>query len=232
MYNQYIKRLLDILLSVIAIILLFIPMLLIAAWIKTDDPQGSVFFRQTRIGRNGKKFRILKFRSMRSDTPKHLPAYAMSQAEYRKHITKPGRILRQTSLDELPQVFNILRGDMSFVGPRPVLAKEKMLLDARERAGLRFFRPGLTGWAQINGRNTLTDMEKAQYDGEYVGRISLWFDLYCILKTIHVVVAKKGFLEGTKDRIDLDADFGTGDEFLLSEECKNLDKLQHDDTAS
>lgn len=225
-YTRYLKRVSDVFFSIIAIILLALPMLIIAVVIKCNDPKGRVIFKQTRIGRNGKTFRILKFRSMRSDTPKHLPTGKVSQEQYAAYVTGVGRVLRKCSLDELPQVFNILRGEMSFVGPRPVLANETAVIEAREKAGLRYFRPGLTGWAQINGRNTLTDEEKAQYDSEYINRVSFFFDLYCMIKTVLIVITKKGFLEGRSDRLTPDADFSTGDEFILAEGCKELDEMR------
>ena len=230
-YHRYIKRAVDVILSVIAIVLLSVPMLVIALLIKLGDPGASVIFRQTRIGRNGKPFKIYKFRSMRADAPRHMASAEMTQEDYDRCVTRVGRCLRKYSLDELPQVFNILQGDMSFVGPRPVLANERVVLEGREKAGLRFFRPGLTGWAQVNGRNMLTDEEKVRYDAEYVRRISLHFDLYCMFRTVLIVIYRRGFLEGSKDRLDRDADFSTGDEFILSECCEELDEEVIEDTA-
>ncbi len=215
MYTRVFKRVLDFFLGIIAILILAVPMLLIALAVKLDDPKGNIIFRQTRVGRNGTRFKILKFRTMDSTTPKHIPSNCFSADEYEKHVTKIGRFLRRSSLDELPQVFNILRGDMSWVGPRPILAKETLLLEAREQAGLHVFRPGLTGWAQVNGRNTLTDEEKAEYDVQYIEKISPWFDLCCMVRTVLIVITKKGFLEGSKDRLDQHADFEEGDEFFL-----------------
>ncbi len=215
MYARFFKRILDVIIGLIALIILLLPMLIIAAAVKLDDPRGTVFFKQTRIGRNGTSFKILKFRSMDADTPKHLPSQMFSAEDYEKHVTRIGRILRRTSLDELPQVFNIIAGDMSWVGPRPVLAKEKELTDARNAAGLSSFRPGLTGWAQINGRNTLTDEEKARYDAEYAHKISFLFDMYCMLKTAKIVVTKKGFQEGTNKQYDPSVDFEASDEFSM-----------------
>lgn len=215
MYTRVFKRVLDFFLGIIAILILAVPMLLIALAVKLDDPKGNIIFRQTRVGRNGTRFKILKFRTMDSATPKHIPSNCFSADEYEKHVTKIGRFLRCSSLDELPQVFNILRGDMSWVGPRPILAKETLLLEARAQAGLHAFRPGLTGWAQVNGRNTLTDEEKAEYDAQYIEKISPWFDLCCMVRTVLIVITKKGFLEGSKDRLDQHADFEEGDEFFL-----------------
>ena len=201
MYARYIKRVVDILLGLIAAVLLMVPMVMIGIIIKIDDPKGKVIFKQTRIGRNGKRFKILKFRTMRSDTPKHLPNNCMTPEEYDEYTTKIGKWLRKTSVDELPQIYNIIKGDMSWVGPRPVIEKEIGLLNARRSAGLEPFRPGLTGWAQINGRNKLTDEEKADFDAQYVGKISLLFDLVCMWKTLPLVISKSGFTEGC-ERID------------------------------
>jgi O-antigen biosynthesis protein WbqP len=196
----------DILLGLIAAVLLMVPMVMIGIIIKIDDPKGKVIFKQTRIGRNGKRFKILKFRTMRSDTPKHLPINCMTPEEYDKYTTKIGKWLRKTSVDELPRIYNIIKGDMSWVGPRPVIEKEVGLLNARRSAGLEPFRPGLTGWAQINGRNKLTDEEKADFDAQYVGKISLLFDLVCMWKTLPLVISKSGFTEGC-ERIDRITDF-------------------------
>lgn len=206
MYARYIKRVVDILLGLIAAVLLLLPMLVIGAIIKMDDPKGKVIFKQTRVGRNGKRFKILKFRTMRSDTPKHLPNNCMTPEAYARYTTPIGRWMRKTSVDELPQVFNIIKGDMSWVGPRPVIEKETFLLDARKKAGLESFRPGLTGWAQINGRNTLTDEKKAGFDAKYVEKVSLLFDLSCMWKTIPLVISKTGFTEG-RERIEDIGDF-------------------------
>ncbi|MBQ9110879.1 MAG: sugar transferase [Oscillospiraceae bacterium] len=206
MYARYIKRVVDILLGLIAAVLLMVPMVMIGIIIKIDDPKGKVIFKQTRIGRNGKRFKILKFRTMRSDTPKHLPNNCMTPEEYDEYTTKIGKWLRKTSVDELPQIYNIIKGDMSWVGPRPVIEKEVGLLNARRSAGLEPFRPGLTGWAQINGRNKLTDEEKADFDAQYVGKISLLFDLVCMWKTLPLVISKSGFTEGC-ERIDRITDF-------------------------
>ncbi len=218
MYTRLFKRVLDFFLGIIALIILAVPMLIIALAVKLDDPKGRIIFRQTRVGRNGARFKILKFRTMDSSTPKHVPSSCFSAAEYEKHVTKIGRFLRRSSLDELPQVFNIIRGDMSWVGPRPILANEILLLEEREKAGLHQYRPGLTGWAQVNGRNTLTDEEKARYDAEYIHRVSFWFDCFCLIKTIVIVITKKGFLEGSKDRLDRHADFETTEEPQPSQE--------------
>ncbi len=218
MYTRGGKRVLDLILGIIALLILALPMLLIAAAVKLDDPKGKIIFRQTRVGRSGTRFKIYKFRTMDSSTPKHIPSNLFSAEEYEKRVTKIGRFLRRSSLDELPQIFNIIRGDMSWVGPRPILAKETLLLEARAEAGLEKLRPGLTGWAQINGRNTLTDEEKAAYDMEYIDKISFWFDISCLFRTVLIVITKKGFLEGSMDRLDQHADFEGGGDVQHSSE--------------
>lgn len=211
MYERYIKRMVDILFSIGAIVLLLLPMAVFGLLIKLKDPKGKVIFRQSRIGRNGKKFKILKFRTMWSDTPRHMPNRCMTPEDYDKYVMPFGKWLRKTSMDELPQIFNILKGDMSWVGPRPVIENETVLLEARKKAGLESFRPGLTGWAQINGRNTLTDAQKAAYDAQYIEKISFLFDIACMLRTAPLVIDKDGFTEG-KERIDQIADFIGEDE--------------------
>lgn len=230
MYVRLFKRMLDVIIGIIALFFLALPMLVLAIAVKLDDKNGSVIFRQTRVGRNGKPFKILKFRSMHSDTPRHLPSCQFSAEEYEKHVTKIGRFLRRTSLDELPQVFNIIKGDMSWVGPRPVLAKETELTEARHAAGLDSFRPGLTGWAQINGRNTLTDEEKAGYDAEYVKKISFPFDMWCMLKTVEIVITKKGFLEGRNLRFDPSVDFKVFEEYSVQYETHMLEGIRIGET--
>lgn len=229
MYAQHVKRVVDILFCIIAIVLLLVPMAVIGLIIKVKDPKGKIIFKQTRIGRNGKRFKILKFRTMWSDTPRHLPNRCMTQQDYDNYVMPFGKWLRNTSLDELPQIINILKGDMSWVGPRPVIENETVLLNARHEAGLDSFRPGLTGWAQINGRNSLTDLEKAKYDAEYVERISLLFDLSCMLRTVPVLVSKKGYIAGS-ERIDRIADFIGVDDFVVEDELVISEENESDIT--
>ncbi len=226
MYTRFFKRFFDLLLGVIALVFLAVPMLFLAVLVKIDDIKSPAIFRQTRVGRNGSTFKILKFRSMKADTPKHLPSCQLTAEEYEKHVTGIGKFLRKTSLDEIPQVFNIIKGDMSWVGPRPVLVKEKELTQARSAAGLDSFRPGLTGWAQINGRNTLTDEEKARYDAEYVGKISFLFDIWCMISTVGIVVTKKGFLEGQTGRFDPAVDFELSEEYAIMYDRAMLDSIR------
>ncbi len=193
MYQKYIKRFLDIVLSLGGIIALALPMALVALAIKLDSP-GPVFFKQKRVGKNKEHFSILKFRTMRTDTPPDAPTHELSDPE--KWITKTGKILRKTSLDELPQLFNILAGQMSIIGPRPALWNQFDLIDERDKYGANDIRPGLTGWAQISGRDELEIDIKAAFDGEYVEKISLAFDIKCFLGTITSVLKSEGVVEG------------------------------------
>lgn len=193
MYQNHIKRFLDIALSLGGIIVLSLPMALIALAIKLDSP-GPVFFKQKRVGKNKEHFSILKFRTMRTDTPPEAPTHELSNPE--KWITKTGKILRKTSLDELPQLFNILRGEMSIIGPRPALWNQFDLIEERDKYGANDIRPGLTGWAQISGRDELEIDVKAAFDGEYVEKMSLSFDIKCFLGTITSVLKSEGVVEG------------------------------------
>ena len=187
MYKRLIKRGMDVLFSAVAILVLALPMLIIAAAVRLDGA-GPVLFRQSRVGKDGKPFTILKFRTMRIDAPSETPALLMENAK--EWTTGVGGFLRKTSLDELPQLFNILAGQMSFVGPRPVIASESELTEARWQNGAVGLTPGLTGWAQIHGRNRLSAAEKAAYDGEYLQKISFFFDLRCILGTFGALFEK------------------------------------------
>ena len=193
MYKKYIKRMLDILLSLCGIVVLILPMGLIALAIKIDS-EGPVFFKQKRVGKNKEHFNILKFRTMRTDTSPDAPTHELSDPE--KWITKTGKILRKTSLDELPQLFNILRGQMSIIGPRPALWNQFDLIEERDKYGVNNVRPGLTGWAQINGRDELEIDIKATFDGEYVEKMSFAFDIKCFIGTITSVLKSEGVVEG------------------------------------
>ena len=185
MYKRFMKRGLDILLSSLALIAAS-PLFLIFAVLIKIDSKGPVFFRQKRIGIHCTIFEILKFRTMRIDTPHDLATHLLQNPDY--WITRIGRFLRKTSLDELPQLINILRGEMSIIGPRPALWNQDDLVSLRERYGANDVVPGLTGWAQINGRDSITLEEKARLDGEYVSNISLFMDIKCIFMTISVVL--------------------------------------------
>ena len=192
-YNRIVKRILDIICSLAAIVCLSILYLPICVIIKCTS-EGPVFFRQKRIGKNKKYFNILKFRTMRIDTPKDCPTHLLKNPE--QYITKVGAFLRKTSLDELPQIFNIFRGDMSVIGPRPALWNQDDLVAERDKYGANDVRPGLTGWAQVNGRDELPIPVKAKLDGEYAEKISFWFDVKCLFLTIASVVKSDGVVEG------------------------------------
>lgn len=191
---RFLKRLIDIILSLVSLILLSPLFLLIAVWIKLDS-SGPVLFCQKRIGINLDTFIIYKFRSMTVDTPQDTPTHLLQGSK--SHITKSGQFLRKSSLDELPQLANILKGDMSLVGPRPALWNQFDLIEERERYSANSIRPGLTGWAQVNGRDELPIPDKAKLDGEYVKKVSFVFDLQIIFKTVSSVIKTQGIKEGT-----------------------------------
>ena len=197
MYQKFGKRLIDIILSACGIVVLIPLWVILAIAIKIDDP-GPIFFRQKRIGQdeNGEKqfFQIYKYRSMKMCTPKDCPTHLLQNPE--QYITKVGGFLRKTSLDELPQIFNILAGQMSIIGPRPALWNQDDLYEERAKYGANAVRPGLTGWAQINGRDELPIDVKAKLDGEYVRNLSFAFDVKCFFGTIVSVLKHDGVVEG------------------------------------
>ena len=193
MYKHFFKRLIDIVLSFFGIIILALPMLLVAIAIKCDS-KGPVFFKQKRVGRNKKLFKILKFRTMRTDTPHDAPTHQLSDPK--KWITKVGGFLRKTSLDEIPQIFNIFIGQMSIIGPRPALWNQDDLIEERDKYGANAVKPGLSGWAQINGRDELEIPVKAKLDGEYVQKMGFFFDCKCFFGTIFSVLKSDGVVEG------------------------------------
>ena len=193
MYKKYVKRILDIVLSTVGIIFLSPFLLIIAILIKIDS-KGSILFKQKRVGINKTHFYIYKFRTMFEKTPKDTPTHLLADPD--KYITKMGRFLRKTSLDELPQIINILFGQMAIIGPRPALWNQYDLIEERDKYRANDIRPGLTGWAQINGRDELPIEVKAKYDGEYVRRMSFFFDLKCFIGTIAVVMKRDGVVEG------------------------------------
>lgn len=193
MYKHFFKRLIDLVLSTMGIIVLALPMLILAILIKLDS-KGPVFFKQKRIGIHKTHFHILKFRTMRTDTPHDAPTHELSDPK--KWITKVGGFLRKTSLDELPQLFNIFSGKMSIIGPRPALWNQDDLIAERDKYGANDVKPGLTGWAQINGRDELEIPVKAKLDGEYVERMSFLFDCKCFIGTITSVLKSDGVVEG------------------------------------
>ena len=199
MYNKVFKRLIDIILSGCCIIVLAPVYLIIALAIKMDDP-GPVFFRQKRVGIHKTHFHILKFRTMKMNTPKDTPTHLLENPE--QYITKVGRILRKTSLDELPQILQIFTGDMSIIGPRPALWNQFDLIEERDKYGANDVRPGLTGWAQINGRDELPIDVKARFDGEYVEKMSFAFDCKCFFGTIVSVLKHDGVVEGGTGQLE------------------------------
>ncbi len=188
-----IKRLLDFTLSLIAMLIIWPFLILIAVLIKLDS-RGPVLFKQRRVGRHKKEFFMLKFRTMRIDTPKDVPTHLLQNPEF--YITRIGSFLRKSSLDELPQIINILRGDMSMIGPRPALWNQYDLIAERDKYGANAIYPGLTGWAQINGRDELPIEIKAKFDGEYVEKMGILIDLKCFFGTIVSVLKRDGVVEG------------------------------------
>jgi len=189
----HIKRLSDIVLSLIGLILLS-PLFLVLSLVIKIESEGPVFFKQKRIGKGKVHFDILKFRTMRIDTPSDMPTHLLQNPE--AYITKTGRFLRKTSLDELPQIINILKGEMSLIGPRPALWNQYDLIEERDRYGANDVYPGLTGWAQVNGRDELPIDIKAKLDGEYVRKLGFVMDVKCFLRTIISVLRSDGVIEG------------------------------------
>lgn len=188
-----VKRLIDIILSSIGLILLAPIFLILIIAIKLDS-EGPVLFKQKRVGMNKKHFYILKFRTMRIDTPKDTPTHLLNNPD--QWITKVGKFLRKTSLDELPQIINIFKGDMSIIGPRPALWNQYDLIAERDKHNANDVPAGLTGWAQINGRDELPIKKKARLDGEYVQNIGLVMDIKCFIGTIFSVLKSDGVVEG------------------------------------
>ncbi|MDD6480980.1 MAG: sugar transferase [Lachnospiraceae bacterium] len=193
--KQYIKikRYMDCFLTVIIFLLIWPLFLAICVAIKLDS-KGPVFFKQKRVGYRKTYFEIYKFRTMYIDTPKDIPTHMLKDPE--QYITKIGKFLRKTSLDELPQLINILKGDMSFVGPRPALWNQDDLVAERDKYGANLVPPGLTGWAQIHGRDELEIPVKAALDGEYVKKFGLWMDIRCFFGTFTAVLFHRGVVEG------------------------------------
>ena len=198
MYQKFFKRFFDIVLSFLAIIILALPMLVIAIIVKATS-QGPAIFKTERVGKNGKPFKFYKFRSMRTDAPKDCAPRLLHSDDY---ITKVGHFLRKTSLDELPQLFCILKGDMSIVGPRPCGFSETDLIAERDKYGANAVKPGLTGLAQINGRDVLAGKieKKAWFDGEYAKKITLWGDVKILFRTVLVVLREDGIEEGHAEK--------------------------------
>lgn len=194
---RFFKRAIDIFMALTALLIIWPIMLILAIWIKCDS-KGPVIFKQSRVGMHGRLFRIYKFRTMRTDAPSEMATKDLENPY--SFITKSGNFLRKTSLDELPQLINVIKGDMSLVGPRPLIENEggdihKLRMDA----GVYTVHPGLTGWAQVNGRDNVPDEEKAAYDSEYANKLSFGFDLKIIFKTIAVVFKRDGYKEGKQE---------------------------------
>lgn len=187
------KRKIDFILSLVGLIVLSPLFVGIMIAIKLES-KGPIFFKQKRVGVNQTHFKILKFRTMKIDTPKDTPTHLLLDPNL--YITKVGKFLRKTSLDELPQIINILKGDMAVIGPRPALWNQYDLIEEREKYGANSVTPGLTGWAQINGRDELPIEYKAQLDGYYVEKISFWMDARCFIGTIFSVLKSHGVVEG------------------------------------
>lgn len=199
MYKKFIKRWLGAAIALLGILCFSWLYVIIAIAILVDDP-GPILFKQDRVGIHKTHFKILKFRTMKMDTPHDVPTHLLKNPD--QYITRVGKFLRKTSLDEIPQLFNIVKGDMSIVAPRPALFSQEDLLEARDQYGANDIRPGLTGWAQINGRDELEIAEKARLDGEYVQNISFLFDCKCFFGTFLKVLRHDGVVEGGTGVLD------------------------------
>ena len=193
MYVHFFKRVIDFILSLIGLIVLSPVFLILCIWIKVDS-KGPILFKQKRFGKNKSFFYIYKFRTMYIDTPKDMPTHMLSNPD--QYITNAGKFLRKTSLDELPQIINILKGEMAIIGPRPALWNQDDLIEERDKYHANDIRPGLTGWAQINGRDELEIDVKARLDGDYVKHMSFLFDIKCFFGTITSVLKSDGVVEG------------------------------------
>lgn len=198
---RFVKRTADIVLSALGLLVLLIPMGVVALAIYVDDP-GKVLFRQYRVGRNGKRFRFYKFRTMREDTPKYLSTSEVDDPEM--YITRLGKFLRKSSLDEIPQLFNVLKGDMSLVGPRPLISDEYEIHQMRTRFGVYNIRPGVTGLAQINGRDMVEPAEKVRWDVKYLENFGPMMDLKILLATVPKVFGGSGVVEGNHGDYEVD----------------------------
>ena len=182
------KRLIDILIAFALLLILFLLFGVIIVLIKLDSP-GPVFFMQRRIGKDNTEFMMYKFRTMRADTPRDVPTHLFENPE--DYVTRAGKVLRKTSLDELPQLWNILKGDMTFIGPRPALYNQHDLIELRTERGVHKLRPGVTGWAQVNGRDEISIEEKVSLDDYYYKNRSLWLELKIVLQTITNVMTSR-----------------------------------------
>ena len=195
MYREYGKRIKDVIIALAALVILGLPMLLVAAAIRLTS-KGPALFRQKRFGKDKQLFTVYKFRTMSTKAPKNMPTNSFTNAD--SYITPLGGVLRKLSIDELPQLLNVIKGDMSIVGPRPVIKTEKKLISLRQKYRANSVKPGITGWAQVNGRDDLDDQRKAEMDGEYVQRLSFLTDVKIMIKTIGAVLMMSGHTEGSE----------------------------------
>ena len=228
MYKHFFKRLIDLTLSFFGIVFLALPMLIIAVAIKLDS-RGPVFFKQKRVGIHKTYFNILKFRTMRTDTPHDAPTHMLSGAT--SYITKVGAFLRKTSLDELPQLFNIFSGKMSIIGPRPALWNQDDLIAERDKYGANDVKPGLTGWAQINGRDELEIPVKAKLDGEYVEKMGFFFDCKCFFGTFLSVLKSDGVVEGGTGAMNAKEDKESKEADACDESCEKCEKCNESEKS-
>ena len=195
MYREYGKRIEDVSIALAALVILGLPMLLVAAAIRLTS-KGPALFRQKRFGKDKKLFTVYKFRTRSTKAPKNMPTNSFTNAD--SYITPLGGVLRKLSIDELPQLLNVIKGEMSIVGPRPVIKTEKKLISLRQKYHANSVKPGITGWAQVNGRDDLDDQRKAEMDGEYVQRLSFLTDVKIMIKTIGAVLMMSGHTEGNE----------------------------------
>lgn len=193
-YRDVCKRSFDFVFSLIGIVVLAVPMLIVAIVIKIDSPKEQILFRQKRVGKNNHEFTIYKFRSMRQDAPHEMATKNFEKSE--AYITPVGKFIRKASLDELPQLFNVFKGEMSIVGPRPLIPNEGKVLELRNKYGANKILPGITGLAQVHGRDEITDENKASYDGKYALNMSMLLDITIIFKTVFDVMQSRGIHEG------------------------------------
>ena len=195
MYREYGKRIEDVSIALAALVILGLPMLLVAAAIRLTS-KGPALFRQKRFGKDKQLFTVYKFRTMSTKAPKNMPTNSFTNAD--SYITPLGGVLRKLSIDELPQLLNVIKGEMSIVGPRPVIKTEKKLISLRQKYHANSVKPGITGWAQVNGRDDLDDQRKAKMDGEYVQRLSFLTDVKIMITTIGAVLMMSGHTEGNE----------------------------------
>ncbi len=195
MYREYGKRIEDVSIALAALVILGLPMLLVAAAIRLTS-KGPALFRQKRFGKDKQLFTVYKFRTMSTKAPKNMPTNSFTNAD--SYITPLGGVLRKLSIEELPQLLNVIKGEMSIVGPRPVIKTEKKLISLRQKYHANSVKPGITGWAQVNGRDDLDDQRKAEMDGEYVRQLSFLTDVKIMIKTIGAVLMMSGHTEGNE----------------------------------